>query len=153
MTWPTFYEALKYWLPIVTVLTLAYKGSVATGKGVKKWADALLDNHLTHIQTATEGVAKSMVELVESQKASTTAMTRLAEAQNQLVLGIEILKDRSSQARQQSPFTISTHTTVSAPPAMACDGPNPADYCPDNPAAIVAEALPDSTSPSDIQQL
>lgn len=136
MTWPTFYEQIKYWLPVVTFLLLCYKGYASAEKKAESWMGTLLDNHLTHVQAATESMAESMSQLVSCQKESTAALSRLATAQNELVLGIEILKDRSSQARSNPQYVVEHTTKVSPAPSAP---------------VVVAESI-DSTLVPDVPQ-
>jgi hypothetical protein len=46
----TAYGELKFWLPMVTVVTIFWKAKSA----ITVWADSLLNNHLHSIQTATQ---------------------------------------------------------------------------------------------------
>jgi hypothetical protein len=47
------YIELKFWLPVVTAFTIVVKAYLG-GKGkISDWADQLLNNHLSHIETAT----------------------------------------------------------------------------------------------------
>jgi hypothetical protein len=46
----TAYTELKFWLPMVTVVTIFWKAKSA----ITVWADTLLNNHLHSIQTATQ---------------------------------------------------------------------------------------------------
>jgi hypothetical protein len=66
MTALAFYAALKFWLPMLTAFTFIYKGFKAAGKGLTLWADKLLNNHLSHIQTNTEDTALVMRQFSEA---------------------------------------------------------------------------------------
>lgn len=44
------YTELKYWLPLITIVTLGWKAKAA----ITLWADSLLNNHLHSIQEATQ---------------------------------------------------------------------------------------------------
>lgn len=46
----TVYTELKYWLPLVTIITLGWKAKFA----ITTWADSILNNHLHSIQLATQ---------------------------------------------------------------------------------------------------
>ena len=100
-----FYDALKFWLPIITGFTLIYK---LVDKGVNAfgdWADKLLDNHLTHIQAATESTAESLKQLVSLHGMTAKAITKVADdlrehedkddrVQGEIAKNVAILLDR-----------------------------------------------------------
>ena len=44
------YQEAKYWLPLVTIITLGWKAKAA----ITVWADSILNNHLHSIQVATQ---------------------------------------------------------------------------------------------------
>jgi hypothetical protein len=46
----TVYTELKYWLPLVTIVTIGWKAKAA----ITTWADSILNNHLHSIQVATQ---------------------------------------------------------------------------------------------------
>jgi hypothetical protein len=48
------YEAVKYWLPLVTGFGLVIRAYSSTTKSINAWANALLNNHLHSIQEATQ---------------------------------------------------------------------------------------------------
>ncbi len=81
MTALAFYAALKYWLPLLTAFTFIFKAYKSAEKkisvGFTQWANKLLDNHLSHIQTATEDTAAAMRAF------STTAVSLLEEIRNE----------------------------------------------------------------------
>jgi len=68
-----FYEAIKFWLPMTTALTLVVKAYLGAKRGVSGWAEQLLSNHLSHIQTATETTVQ---ETRETNKLLTVAAQR-----------------------------------------------------------------------------
>lgn len=45
----TAYSEIKFWLPLITIITVFYKAKTA----VSGWADTLLNNHLHGIEQAT----------------------------------------------------------------------------------------------------
>lgn len=57
------YEQLKYWLPVTTVLGLLFKAYTKARNSMSIWAGALIDNHMTHIQAATEKASDAVVQL------------------------------------------------------------------------------------------
>lgn len=61
MTAIALYAALKFWLPMVTAFILICKGYTSGVNKLTTWADKLLNNHLSHIQTATEATAATML--------------------------------------------------------------------------------------------
>ena len=112
MTAMDFYTALKFWLPMVSAFGLVI-GAYRSGKrGITEWADALLNNHLSHIQVATESTARFsentaglLVEIRNAGTAQATAVERVrmdllkheeeeAIVQRQIALDLAVLKDR-----------------------------------------------------------
>jgi hypothetical protein len=87
MTALAFYAALKFWLPMLTAFGLVIKAYKSAKVGVTAWADALLNNHLAHIQAATEATASLLREAQEYQRKD-------AETQRQIITSLEVLKDR-----------------------------------------------------------
>jgi hypothetical protein len=49
----TWYEILRWWLPIITVITLVVKAYLSVKKSIGEWTNKLLDNHLAHIEKAS----------------------------------------------------------------------------------------------------
>jgi hypothetical protein len=91
MTAIAFYAALKFWLPMVTAFVLVIKAYRTLSSGVTTWADKLLNNHLSHIQTATEATATL---LAQSHKDQQEYQKKDAETQQSIITSLEILKDR-----------------------------------------------------------
>jgi hypothetical protein len=66
----TFYEQLRWWLPIISAFGLVIKAYTSTKKGVTEFAERLLDNHLAGIEaatTSTEVLTKKTNELLAGQ--------------------------------------------------------------------------------------
>ena len=57
-----FYEIVKYWLPLITVFLLCTKAYFSGKKNIAEWANALLNNHVAHIQKAVEATANAQHE-------------------------------------------------------------------------------------------
>lgn len=91
MTLAVFYAALKFWLPIITAFTMVYKAYGSAKTGITAWADKLLNNHLSHIQSATEETANLMRESIQ---ADSKYREQDARVQQEIITGIEILRDR-----------------------------------------------------------
>ena len=107
------YALIKFWVPIATGFGLVIKAYFAVKHGVQgwktditSWADALLNNHLNHIQAATETTANLLVEMRDANHQSAMAVARVATdlrdhqeasmvVQHQILTGLEVLKDRS----------------------------------------------------------
>jgi len=118
-TW-ALYELIKYWMPWIgggwLVLKAGYwiKDQIDTvQQGVTEWGHKLLNNHLSHIETATartvtlleevrdnqlslsareEEVAKHVKQVVEDLKLHEKEDQDL---QGKILTGIDILKDRT----------------------------------------------------------
>ena len=63
MDWVAVYVALKYWVPVTTVISLGVKAYFVTKKAATKWADTMLDNHMAHIEASSERAAAAVTEL------------------------------------------------------------------------------------------
>lgn len=62
------YEAMKFWLPIITAATLLWKAYSAVKKNVTAWGSSLLDNHLHTIQEETKITNVLLRELIALMK-------------------------------------------------------------------------------------
>jgi hypothetical protein len=91
MTAPDVYAALKFWLPMVTAFGLIIKAYHSAAGGITSWADKLLNNHLSHIQAATE---KTAALLEQSQKEQKAYQEKDALVQHDITTSLAILKDR-----------------------------------------------------------
>lgn len=60
MHWIVLFGYLKLWVPSFGGLYLAFKLYTSVSHGVSEWANTLLDNHMKHIQDASERIANSM---------------------------------------------------------------------------------------------
>lgn len=105
MNGPVIYEFVKFWLPVLTGFGMVFKAWRVARGGVTKWADSLLNNHLTHIQIATEQSAKLLVEVRDDHRVAKQEITGIRSdlhthevatlaVQQQILTGIEVLKDR-----------------------------------------------------------
>ena len=117
MTAAILYAAFKFWLPLLTAFTFIYKGWKSATRGVTDWADSLLNNHLSHIQRYTEETAIAvkqyaaaslalLEEIRDDGKAAANAVAQVRsdlkghqdddmDIQGKILLGIEVLKDRT----------------------------------------------------------
>lgn len=68
------YTGLKYWLPLISAFGLVMKGWKSAKAEISKSMDTLLNNHLSHIQTATE------TTVTETKKTNELLTARHAEA-------------------------------------------------------------------------
>jgi len=91
MTAPDIYAAIKFWLPMVTAFGLIIKAYHSATTGITSWADKLLNNHLSHIQAATERTATLLEQAQREQK---EYQAKDAEVQQGIVTSLEVLKDR-----------------------------------------------------------
>ena len=98
------------WLPVITALGLAAKGILMIRAAFKKakqdvgnWANQLLDNHMTHIQSAAEQAAASLKSMSDTNREMVVAMKEMREdfqthqveemrVQNAIMTGIEVIK-------------------------------------------------------------
>lgn len=105
MTGEAIYEIVKFWLPIATAFGLVIRGWKSAKGGVTQWADLLLNNHLSHIQTATEASASLLKEVRDNGVSAAAAVAQISQdlrlhedstlkVQRDILVGIEILKDR-----------------------------------------------------------
>jgi hypothetical protein len=106
------YEQLKFWLPVSTFLALVYKAYTKAKDGVSMWAETLLDNHMAHIQGASERASDAVVSLasyhkdmLESQKDLVKTLSSVKEdfheysrenarTQAAIATGIEVIKSK-----------------------------------------------------------
>jgi len=116
----TAYNAVKYWLPLVSVALVVFRVLVwirnkinATIASTAAWGERLLHNHLLHIQTATEEsvvilkeVRDNQSEQLDKAKVTAAAVEKVAvdlekhenaegEVQQKILTALEILKDRT----------------------------------------------------------
>lgn len=99
------YEAAKYWLPLLSITTLVYRAYRKATRGITMWADKLMFNHLTHIQTATEKSATLLEEVRDDGKRTIELTLQVArdlkdyqaltgKAQGDILRDLAVLKDR-----------------------------------------------------------
>ncbi len=68
MTGLEMYAVLKFWLPIVTAGGFVVKAYLSAKKSIGTWANTLLDNHMSHIQEASEKSSAAIIELADYHK-------------------------------------------------------------------------------------
>ena len=101
----TIYEAAKYWLPLLSICTLVYRAYRKATRGITMWADKLMLNHLTHIQTATEKSATLLEEVRDDGKRTIELTIQVArdlkdhqakddQIQGNILRDLAVLKDR-----------------------------------------------------------
>ena len=116
----TAYNAVKYWLPLVSAALVVFRVIVwirnkinSTIAATAAWGESLLHNHLAHLQTATEESVVILKEVRDNQseqlskaKLTAEAVGKVAidlerheaadgEVQQKILTALEILKDRS----------------------------------------------------------
>src|SRR5208337_4603867 len=114
MTWQSFYEALKFWLPVVTVVGLIIRGYLSAKKAASAWANTMLDNHMAHIQDASEKASTAVIELagyhkemLDQQREMVTNLTLMqrdfheqteedSRVQSDILTGIEVIKSQTA---------------------------------------------------------
>jgi len=108
----SIYALITFWLPIITAVSLSIKAFLAIRKmfrstktAISEWANALLDNHMTHIQAAVEDASKSIGQMAESNRELVTTMKEMRtdfqqsyrendRKQTVILTSLEVLKDR-----------------------------------------------------------
>jgi len=113
MTGTQIYDAVKYWLPVTTFFTVGYSAYRSVLAKVTIWGNKLLENHLKHIQSATEESAKVLKEVRDNQISQGVKVDLVAahvakvandlekheeadgEVQHQILTALEVLKDRT----------------------------------------------------------
>jgi hypothetical protein len=91
MTAIALYAAVKFWLPLLTAFGLVIKAYGSTKRGITAWADTLMNNHLSHIQAATEETARLLRDAIKSDEEHRKADLEVLQ---EIKTGIEVLKDR-----------------------------------------------------------
>jgi hypothetical protein len=103
----TAYSEIKFWLPLITIITVFYKAKTA----VSGWADTLLNNHLHGIEQAT---ASTVTETKETNVLLRDSSGKLDMIQNTLadhqtknlqvwqgvVESLVVLKERTRASRR-----------------------------------------------------
>jgi hypothetical protein len=79
MNGPVIYEAVKFWLPLLTVAGVLYRAYKKVTNGVQAWADCLLHNHLTHIQSSTQETVCVLKEVRDSQNTQAESITEVGK--------------------------------------------------------------------------
>ena len=59
------YEAFKYWMPLGSGFYLVIRAYRSAGTKLTEWADKLLNNHLHHIQEATQNTVMILRDMRE----------------------------------------------------------------------------------------
>lgn len=59
------YEAVKYWGPLAGAFLMVYRSYKKAGQKLTEWADKLLNNHLHHIQEATQATVMLLRDMKE----------------------------------------------------------------------------------------
>lgn len=91
------YDAVKFWLPLLSAFALVWKAYSGAKKNVSDWAETLFSNHLSHIQAATETT-------VEETRQTNTLLAQHTEKEMAVWAGVvntlAVLEDRT---RKSSP--------------------------------------------------
>ena len=120
MTPTIIYDAVKFWLPIVTGTGIIIKAYLTAKKNASEWLERIMNRQLGHLEVSTEHAAKAVVELagfhkdmLESQKEMVRSqgdvlgvikdmhadfqhhVSEDVRVQSQILTGIEILKAKS----------------------------------------------------------
>ena len=103
------YQELRWWLPMLTIGTIIWKAK----KALTTYADALLTNHLAHIQTATmstEVETKRTNTLLEDNTGKLNMLQNTVAEHNEkeaivwqgVVESLIILKERTQPSRKKA---------------------------------------------------
>jgi hypothetical protein len=113
LTWIAVYAAVKFWFPLFTalgVLTkvfLAIRNGLNTAKAeISEWASTLLDNHMTHLQSAAEEGVSCMREMADTNRELVQTMRTMREdfqrsqqeglrVQHEILTGLEVIKTQT----------------------------------------------------------
>jgi hypothetical protein len=111
------YEAVKFWLPLITIIGLIVKAYGSAKNNIGEWAHTLLNNHLSHLEAAATATKEETIKTNDILKQSgnhfETVVNKLdtvfetinthQERQMQVWDGVTktltILEDRSGRAR------------------------------------------------------
>ena len=124
------YEAVRFWLPLVTIGGLIIKAYISATKKISTWAERLLTNHLAHIEIATTSteretkVTNQLLGQVSDQhqtlekKVDSVFVNMNMHQEKQMHMWdtisktLVILEDRSSRAtRARKPISAATTAT------------------------------------------
>lgn len=101
MTFQTVSDALKFWMPLLTGITLVVRLGFAVKRQIAMYAHQLLNNHLSHIQKSAEesatqltNVANTNEQILVTMRDMSDTLKKSTEIQMKVLTGVEILKDR-----------------------------------------------------------
>lgn len=104
-----WYEAVKFWLPLATILGLIVQGWRSLVKKITIWVEKLLNNHLHHIEENTAEAAAALrethaefktmradqaVSFMDVRRDMMLFMDGQSKIQQSILTNLEILKDR-----------------------------------------------------------
>lgn len=106
----TAYSEIKFWLPLITIITVFYKAKTA----VSGWANTLLNNHLHGIEQATASTVTETKQtniLLKDQSGKLEMVQNTLSAQHdkqlQVWAGVTealiVLKERTRSPRKSTP--------------------------------------------------
>ena len=90
----TAYEILKFWLPIISGFTMVIGAYFSVVKKVSAWADKLLHNHLSHIESA---VANNATEAAKTNDFLQAAACRESSVAQKVDMVQSTLHDQNRQ--------------------------------------------------------
>jgi hypothetical protein len=115
------FSGVRFWLPMVTAFMLVVKGFLSIKASIAGWMDTLLNNHLSHIESATVNThtetQKTNALLVASAAQDVQVAAKVAEVKTVveehqkkeelvwqgIVNTLVILEDRTRQTIRHSP--------------------------------------------------
>src|SRR5208282_5633904 len=101
MTGNQMYDAIKFWLPITTAFTVVYGAYRNVLTKVTIWGNQLLENHLTHIQSATEDSARVLKEVRDNQATQLVQATTTAVAVAKVAVDLEKHEEADGEVQQK----------------------------------------------------
>lgn len=88
------YGELKFWLPLLTFSGLIVKAYLNFRKSTTEWMNQLLDNHLTHIQKATQTTSDGIAGLANAFNSHEEKEMKVWEG---VVRTLDVLEDRTAR--------------------------------------------------------
>jgi hypothetical protein len=93
------YDSLRFWLPLVSGFAIVVKAYMSAKKSVGEWASRLLNNHLSHIQAATQETAASIGVLG---KMLLDHQDKEMQVWSGVVQNLAVLSDRTAVRRKRA---------------------------------------------------
>lgn len=137
MTGLEVFAFIRLWLPVATVGGLIIKAYFTTKNGITNWANKILDNHMAHIQDATEKASIAVIELSNYHHNMLDTQTRMLSSlesmssdfhshvkddhdiQSKMLVSMEMIKERQSTILEAVHKSPAVHVYSAAPEEVA----------------------------------